>query len=216
VIGLTGLVVGPLLALVSSVASAVVAVGLVAAILGYDLGLRRTVMGPQVMGICRGLNLLMGLARAPLLSGPAGWIAAVSVSVFVCGFTWISRWETETGRLEGLTAGIILENVALAGLLAVALRLWPFPAHSASGDRVLPVEGLLILLLVGLFVNQANSKAVKEPTPARMQGAVKSGILSLSWIDAGLVASVVGLVPSLAIVLLWLPAPFLAKRIYST
>ena len=216
IVGIVGLVAGPALAFASgSISSGLVALALAFAILGYNLGLRRTVLGPEVMGICRGLNLLMGLAHAPTLGGPAGWLAAGSLTVFVCGITWISRWETETGRLEGLTAGLILENLGLAGLIASALSLWPFPG-TVSTARSLPLEGLLVLVLVGLFVNRANSLAVREPVPSRVQAAVKAGVLSISWLDVGLVASVIGVAPALAIVALWAPAPILARWLYST
>ncbi|MDX2036616.1 MAG: UbiA family prenyltransferase [Isosphaeraceae bacterium] len=215
IFGAIGLILGPCLAALSSPRSGLAGLILASSVLLYDAGLRRTVLGPQVMGLCRGLNLLMGLGWASDFSGPAGWIAAGSLAVFVTGMTWISRWETETGRVEGLTAGIVLENLGLAGLLAAALRIQPFPADSGA-ERFLPLEGLLILLIVGLYVNSVNAAAVREPVPARMQAAVKAAILSLSWIDVGLTAAVVGLGPAAVVALFWLPAPFLAKRIAST
>ncbi len=47
------------------------ALALVACVLGYNAGLKRTVLGPEVMGACRGLNLLLGMSQAEDLGGPS-------------------------------------------------------------------------------------------------------------------------------------------------
>ena len=80
-LGAIGLVVGPLVAWLSgSSASLVVAGVLAAVILAYDAGLKRTVLGPGVMGACRGLNLLLGLTHTQALGGPVAWLAAAGVT----------------------------------------------------------------------------------------------------------------------------------------
>ena len=79
----------------------VVAALLAACVLAYDAGLKRTVLGPEVMGACRGLNLLLGMSQAPELGGPVAWLAAVALALFVAGVTWISRSETALGRDGG-------------------------------------------------------------------------------------------------------------------
>ncbi len=97
------LVLGPLLAALSgSLGSVGVASVLAACVLAYDGGLKRTLLGPEVMGACRGLNVLLGMSQAENLGGPAGWLVAGSLAVFVSGVTLISRSETETGRSPGL------------------------------------------------------------------------------------------------------------------
>ena len=50
----------------------VVAALLAACVLAYDAGLKHTVLGPQVMGACRGLNVLLGMSQAPDFGGPVG------------------------------------------------------------------------------------------------------------------------------------------------
>ncbi|MGC1721192.1 MAG: UbiA family prenyltransferase, partial [Isosphaeraceae bacterium] len=88
-LGAIGLVVGPLVAgLSGSFTSLIVAGVLAAVILAYDAGLKRTVLGPGVMGACRGLNLLLGLTHVPALGGPVTWLAAAMYGLFVCGITW--------------------------------------------------------------------------------------------------------------------------------
>ncbi len=215
-IGLAGLVAGPLLARLSgSSTSLIVAVVLAAFVMAYDAGLKRTVLGPEVMGACRGLNLLLGMSHAPALGGPVAWLAAAAFGLFVAGITWISRSETESGRTGNLYLGLTLENLAILGLLAAALghRSYPQPL---SGRPLIPAEGLLVLALVALAVNTAATGAIHQPIPEKIQKTVKTGILSLVWIDVGLVAAVRGPLPATAVAALWLPAYLLAKWLYST
>jgi 4-hydroxybenzoate polyprenyltransferase len=210
------LVLGPALAALSgSRASLAVALLLAACVLAYDAWLKRTTLGPELMGACRGLNVLLGMSHDPALGGPWGWLVAGSLGLFVTGITWISRSETESGRTRGLAAGVALQNVALLGLLAAALRPRGFPAPAA--DRpIVPLEGLLVLLLVAWVVNLAAARAIREPVPARLQRAVKTGVLSLVWLDAGVVAAVRGPAPALAVAALWVPAFLLARWLYTT
>jgi len=211
------LALGPFLAALSgSWSSLAVALALVACVLGYNAGLKRTVLGPEVMGACRGLNLLLGMSQAEDLGGPIGWLAAGSLALFVVGVTWISRSEVATGgRIGGIAAGMILQNAAIVGLMAVALQPGRFP--SPSGDRpIVPLEGLLVLLVVAWVVDLTSGRAIREPIPARIQGAVKTGVFSLVWLDVGLVAAVRGPLPALAVALLWIPAFFLGRWLYST
>jgi 4-hydroxybenzoate polyprenyltransferase len=81
---------------------------------------------------------------------------------------------------------------------------------------VIPLEGLLILGLVALAVNQAATKAIYQPIPALIQKTVKTGILSLVWIDVGLVAAARGPAVAAAVAVLWLPALLLGRWLYST
>ena len=69
------LALGPgLAALSGSTSSLVVALALAACVLGYDAGLKRTLLGPEVMGACRGLNLLLGLSQGMRMGGQGGWL----------------------------------------------------------------------------------------------------------------------------------------------
>ncbi len=211
-----GLILGPLLALLSgSLWSLFVATLLSVAIVAYDSGLKRTILGPEIMGACRGLNLLLGMTHAPALGGPAGWMAAFSFGLFVAGITWISRSETRSGETKNLLAGLTIQNLAILGLMALALRPRSFP-NPPSDRPLIPLEGLLVLALVALAVNLAATRAIHWPEPANIQKTVKAGIFSLVWIDVGLVAAVRGPQAALALAMLWLPAYFLGRWLYST
>lgn len=195
----------------------ITALGLVACVVGYDGGLKRTAIGPWVMGACRGLNLALGLSSVPGSGGPIGWLAAAAFGVFVAGITWISRSEVRTGERVGPAFGWAVQNLGLLGLMAVALQASRFPSVSGSGrPPIIPLEGLLVLLSVGFFVNLATGRAVREPVPGLLQAAVKTGVLSLVWLDVGLVAAVRGPAMALGVAALWVPAYVLARWLYST
>jgi 4-hydroxybenzoate polyprenyltransferase len=216
VLGVIGLVLGPLFALASgSLTSLLIALILVAVILAYNGGLKATVLGPELMGTCRALNLLLGMSHTAFLGGPVAWLAAMAYGLFVAGITWISRMEAGTGESRYFHVGLVLQNLAMVGLLAAAFQPRKFP-HPPLSRPIIPIEGLLVLLLVALLVNVAATRVIYRPVPALIQKAVKTGILTLVWIDVGLVAAVRGPCAAAAVAALWLPAYLLSRWLYCT
>jgi 4-hydroxybenzoate polyprenyltransferase len=212
------LAMGPILASFSgSTTSLIVAVVLAGCVLAYDAGLKRTVLGPEAMGACRGLNLLLGLSQGPEMGGPAAWLVAVGLGLFIVGVTWISRSEVETGKTRGLVAGLGLQGMALIALLAACSR----PGWFRSIDPASPIvgssaAGLLVLLAVGFLTIRAGVIAYRRPVPETFQRAVKTGVLSLVWLDVAAVAAVRGPSTALVVAALWVPAFLLGKWLYST
>jgi len=107
----------------------------------------------------------------------------------------------------------ILENLAISGW-------WPprsnrDVSHAPPRRAIVAPEGLLVLLLVALVVSLATAAAVREPArpgPARRQ----DGLLSLVWLNVGLVMAVRGVTLALAVAVLWVPAFLLGRWLYST
>jgi UbiA prenyltransferase family len=204
-----------LAALSGSTSSLVVALALAACVLAYDAGLKRTVLGPEAMGACRGLNLLLGMSQVPAMGGPDAWLAAGSLALFVVGVTWISRLEVESGKTRGIFAGLVLENLAILGLLVVSYRMTR--EISPTGGRwPIAIEGVVVLSFVTIIINRAVIQALCIPEPAVIQRAVKTGVLSLVWLDVALVACVRGPWVAVAVAALWVPAFLLGKWLYST
>lgn len=218
-IGWAGLTLGLVLALVAGAgglsSTLIVGVLLAAAILSYDAGLKDTFLGPWAMGSCRALNMLLGMSVAVNLGGPIAWLAAGAFGLFVVGVTWISRSEAFGGETRNLTVGMTLQNVAFLGLAAAALMPGRFP-YPTPNKPLLALEGLLVLGMIAVVVNNAAARAIREPNPQYIQQAVKTGVLSLVWLDVALVASVRGPSPAFAVALFWLPAFLLARWLYST
>jgi 4-hydroxybenzoate polyprenyltransferase len=167
------------------------------------------------MGACRGINVLMGMGHAPELGGTIAWCAAAAYGLYVAGITVISRFETHEGNRRGLVAGLTILNVALVGLAAVALAHRRFP--DAPPDRpLIPLEGILAIAIIALVVNQAATAAIKQPTARSIQKTVKTGILSLVWLNVGLVAAVRGIEPAGVVAAFWVPAYLLGRWLYAT
>ena len=119
-LGALGLALGPCLALASgSLTSGLLAVVLALTILGYDAGLKRTWLGPVVMGACRGLNLLLGTSHAAALGGPIAWLAALAYGAFVAGITVASRSEAQGGGRTWLVAAVGIQLTAILALSGV-------------------------------------------------------------------------------------------------
>lgn len=207
---------GPAAAAVSgSWASAAVAAVLALTVLAYDGGMKRTPVGPVVMGACRSLNLLLGFSQAADLGGRHAWVAAVAFGCFVVGVTVISRSEVAGGRSRGIVAGLNVQWVALAvfwlAMEGLARRL----RGSGPGEFAY-LAGPLLWAAVLMFVLRSGTLAARTPTPALTQRAVKTGVLSLVWLDVALVAGVQGVPLALAVGVLWVPAFVLGKWLYST
>jgi 4-hydroxybenzoate polyprenyltransferase len=210
------LILGMALALVAGTMSFLVAVALAVCILGYDGGLKRTLMGPQIMGACRSLNLLLGMSLAPGLGGPAGWLAAFAFGLFVTGVTWISRDEAtaKAGQTRGVLVGMLVQNVALVSLVVAAGLFSPTPDEV---PRFLCWGiGLAVLVATAASINRADLRALRETSPATLQAAVKKGVLSLIWLDVGIVTIVCGPDPAINVAVLWFPAILLGRWLYST
>ena len=207
------LLAGPAVAALSGSRTSALVAGLLAlAVLLYDAGLKRTPVGPIAMGTCRALNLLLGLSQAEHLGGLWGWIIAGSFGLFVVGVTWISRSEVEPARTGGIMAGLLLQ------LLGIFLLLYPasFYGGLLKVPHRYPVVAFAVSVVLAFLVVRAGMRALLRPVPPVVQAAVKTGVLSLVWLDVVAVAATRGPVPALAVAALWLPAFLLAKWLYAT
>ncbi len=207
---------GPVVAALSgSWTSALVAGLLALCVLAYDGGLKRTLLGPVVMGACRSLNLLLGLSQLPDFGGRYAWLTAGSYGLFVVGVTVISRSEVESGRRRGIALGSLIQVVAFAGLLAGFGQL----ATQSYGPRPtirFADWGECVWIAAVNVVLAFDLRAIIFPTPEQTQRAVKTAVLSLVWLDVAIVGGVQGWLPSLTVAALWVPAFLLARWLYST
>jgi 4-hydroxybenzoate polyprenyltransferase len=188
--------------------AAYIATLLVVAILAYDRWLKRTWIGPLGMGLCRFLNVLLGLSLSAYDEMPdtVRFHLALTVGVYITGVTWFARTEARTSKVQDLRGAALVMLLAL--LLALAVPTW-LPPGTAS-----PLFPYL-LVAFGFYLGSPITAAIEKPTPERVQKAVKRAILGLIALDAILATVFVG-TWGLLILLLLPPALVLGKWVYST
>lgn len=203
--GMTLLIAGVSLAQFVPGTTRMLAVMLGACILLYDGVLKRTPAGPPCMGMCRALNLLMGMSAAGVAFGSSGFYAAGIVGIYVTSLTGFARHEATGGsRLQLRLAGAGM----LVALLGVGGLYW-------LDDRTPWVVFIVAGLLAGELLSPIRA-AVQRPGPHTVQSVVKQGILLLVFVDAGLVFAVRGVELALLVAALWLPSRVLGRFIRMT
>ena len=202
-LGASLLAAGILAATLATPVAGIVAGATAACVLVYDAwGKRQGLVGPVNMGLCRALNLLLGIAAAPaMLTG--AWPLAALPLVYIAAVTAVSRGEVHGGR-RGVTAyALISLSLVLVGLTAVALV--------RGGASAAGVAGVTFTLVLAWRVLPAFWGAYQDPTPGPIRHAIRTGVLSLVLLDAVIGASYGGALYSLAILATGLVAARLAR-----
>jgi 4-hydroxybenzoate polyprenyltransferase len=192
---------------------AVVAVLLAAAIVGYDARLKRTPLAPAAMGLCRGLNVLLGVSAFSLPLGAAQLLAAGGIGVYVAGITWFARRENTRGNRPHLAAAtaVMALGIALVGC-------YPHWADNMLPPlRAEPKKWHLLIGALGAVILWRAARAVVDPAPRRVRRAVAQCVLSIVMLDAAACYAVRDLYwAGTLLVLLFIPATLLARQIEVT
>ncbi len=191
-----------------------VAVLLAACILCYDGGLKRTPIGPVMMGSCRFFNVLLGASAGlssivSVLRPPQLWVAG-GMGIYVAGITWFARTEAKESNVRQLGGAMLIVNLGLATLFAWTL-IAPFGRDQTAS--------LFVLAMIALTINRRLMAALTNPEPKAVQNAVKTMILSIITLDAILIYIRGGqeAIPyAIAVVLLLIPTLLLGTWIKVT
>lgn len=203
--------------------TAVLSLLLVGAIIGYDGPLKTTPLAPLLMGLCRALNLGIGMAIA---SGPLfpklpsyAWLFALAYTLYVMGFTIAARKEflTEQSRPR-LWAGWL---ICLAGVVLYAWTIWKYPSPSLIGLQERQGQwsqwffpGMMLLLSVPVLRRALRSiQTLKGPDLGQ---AIRTAIVNILFINATLALIYAGPWAGLLVALLLLPTVLLARFFRST
>jgi len=184
---------------------------LVAAIACYNLIAKATIAGPAVMGLCRALNLMMGMSLGWRLGWNDGLLPIAAMWLYVASLTYFGRQEAETSsrwRLVTGAAGLLIA-IATLGLLIADTTM---TSERYSGDYFLLVLWLAFLIHVG----RKAFTAVRQPSPQHVGRAMKVFILGIVVFDALLVAGPHGWLGATVILAFLLPAMTLGRWVYST
>lgn len=188
----------------------------------YDAILKRTPVGPVAMGLCRFFNVLLGMSCAALektdaqiatLYYPRGYLLiAAGLGVYVLGITLFARTEAKRSNRSQLTTAVAVMGFGLAILLLVEGQIPPAEQFRVRQGWIWP--GLLLVLATSVGRHCIN--AIADPTPLKVQWAVKFAILTIISINAAVALLGVGPYYALGIFALVVPTMLLGKFVYST
>jgi 4-hydroxybenzoate polyprenyltransferase len=170
--------------------SLLLAIAISVAALVYDKwGKHQPVLGPVNMGLCRGLNLLLGMSIIPAVVYQY-WILALVPIVYIAAITMISRGEVHGGNRRTLYAAVGLYILVIVSIGMYALE-----------NRAIGYSSIFLLVLAVLIFPPL-IRAIKDPRGRQIGKAVKAGVISLIIMNAAWAAAF-GSIP-LAVIIFWL------------
>ena len=208
-------VVGAVLAALVSPKVGLLGLSLLAVVFSYDCWTKRNALGPWNMGLCRGLNLGLGLAMKPVSIW--GLLAVLGYTIYISGVTYISRQETKTGETKGLQKGFVLLISGIAMVVASILLHSNRTIYGFEIQNDVPLlVGLLILMVLMKRLTQVWKTAFADPRPETIQSVVKTGIINLPLFDFSIVMAAAGPLAAIPIAILFLLARLTARKLYTT
>ncbi len=153
--------------------SGAIAVILAFSIVFYDsISKKHGFLGPLNMGLCRGLNLMLGMSVLGMLNQ---WWYAIVPLVYIFAITLISRGEVHGNNKKHIIwAGILYALVILGVVGMVAFK---------TGQIGITAP---FLMLFAFLVYRPLINAHRKNSPENIKKAVMAGVLSLIALDAAL------------------------------
>jgi hypothetical protein len=132
-------------------------------------------IGPLNMGLCRGLNLLLGISISVPMLTQFYYLAVVPI-IYIFSITMISQGEVHGGNKRNLYIGGVLYAIVIAAICYYAISQEQSPA-------------ILFVIPFALLIYQALFIAIKNPIGPNIGKAVKAGVISLILMDAAWAAA---------------------------
>lgn len=178
-----------------------IALLLAAAIGLYDARAKKhAFFGPAVMGLCRALNLLMGMAVFGDLTN--GNYALIPM-IFIGAITLISR-----GEVHGKNKG----HLVLSGLFYAVVLILVFVFHGVNNADWMQVIPFAVLFALMVFIPLI--RAHKENSPQNIKKAVVAGVMSVVVLDALIAVGLSDWMMGFGILLLF-PLSLLLSRLFA-
>jgi len=190
--------------------AAIAGTALALSIVLYDGVLKTTPLAPLVMGTCRGLNLSLGMLAVGVRWEVAHYLAVGLLALYVTSVTFFARREATVASSHRLAIGWLGVGLAVAGLVAVAVRVAPAQDLGTLWPTIVACLALEAALGIPAW------RAVRRPEPPHVQAAVKTFILAIILFDAILVLTSRGPLPALAGAALLIPAAWLGRAFRPT
>ena len=166
----------------------------------YDIwGKHHLFLGPLNMGLCRGLNLLLGISILPVPFDRLWYIACVPV-IYIASVTMISRGEVRGSNRTPLYAAAIIYALVISYILYYAF---------IEGTAIF---AMLFLIFFGWMIYSPLIKAIGEPAGGNIGKAVKAGVIAMIIMDSAWAAAAGALNTALIIILLLPISLWLARK----
>jgi 4-hydroxybenzoate polyprenyltransferase len=182
--------------------SVIIAALIAIAAVVYDKWMKHhSFFGPLNMGICRGLNLLLGMS----IYVPAVifyWPFALVPVIYIYAITMISRGEVHGGTKATLYIAALFYCIVIAAICYVAI----------TSGNILQTLPFIIFFAAMIFLPLA--KAIQKPIGPRIGRAVKSGVISLIIMNAAWAAAFGDTTIAIIITAL-LPVSLLLARLFA-
>jgi hypothetical protein len=189
----------------------VVATLLAACILLYDGALKRTLLAPLIMGECRMLNVLLGMSLMLIPWGKAEVLIAIGIGVYIMGVTIFARTDARISTHTRLTSGLIVLMSGIALLAAV-----PWLTVERPPLAVILAGWYSLWGAIALIIGRRCIMAVFEPSPKRVQSAVRHCVHSIIVLDAAVCVGYASPYWGFAVLLLLIPTMFLTLWLNAT
>ena len=168
---------GILMALLVNITAAWFAIFISISALVYNKwGKHHPLLGPPNMGLCRGLNLLLGVSILPAALNGIWYVALVPI-LYISAITMISRGEVHGSSKTPLYGAAALYSIVILMILAFA---W-------NRDMIPFVIPFLVAFAWMIF--NPLLKAIKTPTGPAIGRSVKAGVMALILMNSAWAAS---------------------------
>ena len=199
-LGIAFLALGVLEGFLAGVVSGLIALAIAAFALLYNrFSKHHAFWGPLNMGLCRGLNLLLGISIIPAMLQQWYFLGIVPV-LYIFSITMISQGEVHGGNRNKL-------YIAAALYLLVMLAI----LYCSSRNGNIAITFLFLALFAWMIFNPL-FLAIQNPVGKNIGKAVKAGVISLILMDAAWAAGFNALYAAVLIACLLPVSLWLGKR----
>ncbi len=184
-----------------SALSGCLALSIAALALLYDkISKHHPVTGPLNMGLCRGLNLLLGMSISFSAVSTHYYMGLIPV-LFIAAVTLTAAGEVTGNNRASIGLAIAMDTLVVALFLVLGRYC------GISVDHSLP-----FLALWYIMNGWAKIRAISDNRPQAIRIAVKTGVLSLIVLNAAYVGGFAGWMWALPVILLLPLSLLLAKK----
>lgn len=191
-----------------SLNSLLIAIILVIVVILYDWATKGIpAIGVFNMGLCRGLNITLGMSVA----APALIFHKLPIALILMAYI-IFVTQLSKGEVEG--SNRIRVIITIVGVAVLAVILNGLSLSNFFGNKI---STLILSVVFLLFVMPSLAKAVKKPVAQNISGAVKNCLLGIIILDGYFIAGAVGIIFAILIVLyLLIPSILTSRLMYIT